>query len=98
VNTTEADNGKHTYYHLKNIDWAVDLDFDRNEQWQPRKNESYTMYKFYVDSDGFRANGNDVPNAPVPTARTSFKLWVADSATTFKAAIDLLVDDINVLT
>jgi len=95
---TEATLGVHTYDYLKNIEWSKNLDFDRNQQWQPLKGVSYTMYNFKVNSTNFLPEGNNTPNAAGGTSTTEFKLWVSAAASTFKAAMDLLVGDINPLT
>lgn len=91
--TTPPVTGIHTYDYLKNIDWARDLDFDRNAEWQPRKGATYAMWKFTVQSTGFRANGNDVPSVDPPVAKTVFKIW-ADTSTQLATDLDLLDGDI----
>jgi hypothetical protein len=98
ADTTAASVSLHDYEYLKNVDWTRNIDIDRNEEYYPRKGVTYKMYKFQVNSQGFRSEGNNVPNVAVPTSTTTFKLWVAASASTFLAAMDLLADDANPLT
>jgi hypothetical protein len=92
--TTPAAVGINTYDALKNIEWSKNLDFDRNQEWQPLKGVNYTKYTFSITSSGFVPEGNNVPNVPVPVSTTSFCMWVAPNAATFKAALDLLIADI----
>lgn len=94
---TVASNSVNDYEYLKNIDWARDLDFDRNVEFQPEYGASYTAYYFEANWSPKDIGGHTVPSiAPEQQAgRTAFKVWVKDGLA-LKTAMDLLVTDMNV--
>ena len=82
------------YDHLKNIDWARELDFDRNEDWFPEKGASYSTYYFIANFTGNVA-GTQIAGATNLSGEVAFKLYVKEGLT-LATALDLLVGDVNV--
>jgi hypothetical protein len=85
-----------TYEYLKNLEWAKNMDFDRNSEWYPQKDASYAGYYFeVVSSSVVNFGGADVASAAPNDATTGFKLWVK-SGLTLGTALDAFLADMNV--
>lgn len=96
VVTANPANAINTYDYLKSIDWAKNLDFDRNVHWYPEKGASYNSYYFEVNG----AVQSTVGSSPIPSqvnnaVRYGVKLWVK-TGTTLATNMDLLTGDVNV--
>lgn len=87
--------GINTYDHLKNVDWAKNLDFDRNVEKFPAYGASYKSYYFEFTSKTKDIGGVVVPSLDKQTSRQAVRLWVNTAATTLITAMDLLVGDVN---
>jgi len=85
-----------TYDYLKNIEWAKNLDFDRNVNWMPLPGNQYNSYYFEVEAAPFLGHADGSLHSEVPgVQRTGYKLWVK-TGTTLATNMDLLVGDVNV--
>lgn len=85
-----------TYDYLKNIEWAKNLDFDRNMNWMPLPGKEYNSYYFEMDGTPFVGHGDGSLHSIVPGAqRSGFKVW-AVTGSTLATKLDLLVGDVNV--
>ncbi len=83
-----------TYDDLKNINWAANVDFDRNAEYFPVYGGSYKSYRFILKSTPF--NQSDLVPSQKPTeVDTEFRLWIADGLT-LQTTMDLVVADANV--
>lgn len=85
-----------TYDALKNINWAKNLDFDRNSEYFPQKGVSYKSYAFQYNWTAKDTGGIVVPSQSPIAGRVAAKLWVNPAATTLTAAMNLFTDDVNV--
>lgn len=85
-----------TYDYLKNIEWAKDLDFDRNVNWMPLPGKTYNSYYFEVNGTARigHADGSLVNEVP-GSIRTGYKVWSLVGST-LSTKMDLLVTDMNV--
>lgn len=96
VTTAKASLPINTYDYLKNIEWAKNLDFDRNLNWMPLPGTSYNSYYFEIEGTAFVGHGDGSLHSEVPgKQRVGHKLWVK-TGTTLATALDLLVGDVNV--
>jgi hypothetical protein len=93
VTTAVATSPVGTYDALKNIDWAANMDFDRNVNWYPAQGAQYNTYYFEVNDTGF-TSGQDVSGGVNLAVKTAFKMYVK-TGTTLATAMDLLVGDLN---
>lgn len=86
-----------TYDALKNINWARNVDIDRDVNFYPLPGVNYTQYYFeVVRVPAYQPGGNPIPSEKHNATVTAYAIWVADGATVLKAAMDLLVADVNV--
>lgn len=93
--TTPATKGINTYDNLKNINWAKNLDFDRNVEYFPEYGATYKSYKFVVRSTGpVSAGGTEVVGQAAPVSETEFQLWIKTGLTLI-TTMDLVVADAN---
>jgi hypothetical protein len=96
VVTVDAALPINTYDYLKNINWAKNLDFDRNLNWQPLPGVSYYGYYFEVNGSVQDTVGNSpIPNEAHGSVKYGVKLWVK-SGLALVTALDALVTDVNV--
>ena len=96
VITTPAAPPVGTYDELKNKQWAVNVDFDRNEEYYPRRGVNYNSYYFEVQTEQVPATGGDsVPSQVATETKTAYMFYVAEN-TTLATAFDALVVDMNV--
>ena len=94
--TTAAAPPVGTYDELKNKQWAVNVDFDRNEEYYPRRGVNYNSYYFEVQTEQVPATGGDsVPSQVAVETKTAYIFYVAEN-TTLATAFDALVTDMNV--
>jgi hypothetical protein len=85
-----------TYDYLKNIQWAKNLDFDRNVNWMPLPGVSYNSYYFEVNGTVPPSSGSvPHPSQKQNAVKTGYKIWVK-TGTTLATKLDLLVTDMNV--
>lgn len=85
-----------TYDYLKNINWAKNLDFDRNMNWMPLPGVSYNGYYFEVNGTVQDTVGSSpIPSQKNNTVKYGVKLWVK-TGLTLATALDALVTDVNV--
>lgn len=92
--TTPAALGVGTYDHLKNINWAKNVDFDRNAEWFPRKGATYNIYYFRVKKLNADGGNLQFPSSERLSNVQDFRIY-ARVGTTFNTAMDLLDDDCN---
>ena len=94
---TAALQDQNNYGALKNINWAKNLDFDRNVEYQPEYGASYDSYYFEVNWTPKDVGGHGIPSIdPSQQAgKTAFKLYVKQGLT-LNTAMDLLAGDVNV--
>lgn len=83
------------YAALKSIDWARNVDFDRNVEIAPEIGANYNAYYFEIDSTGPAMGTQTIASGKVLDARTAFRLYVAQGLT-LATKLDLLVTDLNV--
>ncbi len=93
--TTPATKGINNYDNLKNINWAKNLDFDRNVEYFPEYGATYKSYKFIVKNTGFVASP-DIAGAVPPAngSEVEIQLWVKTGLSTI-TTLDLIVADAN---
>ena len=92
--TTPAAAGVGTYEELKNIEWAKNLDFDRNVQYMPEKGTTYNHYYWEVKKTPVAWGTQEVPGGVAADAVTRYDLWVKDGLT-LETKLDLLVGDVK---
>jgi hypothetical protein len=92
--TTPASLGVNTYAVLKNINWAKNLDFDRNEAWFPRQGAQYNSYYFRLKKKTADGGDTQYPTIEKKDVVTDYRLYVR-TGTTLATAMDLLVGDLN---
>lgn len=94
--TAKASLPINTYDYLKNIEWAKNLDFDRNMNWMPLPGAQYNSYYFEMEGTAFVGHADGSLASEVPgKQRNGFKLW-AKTGSTLATKLDLLVTDMNV--
>lgn len=91
--TVAPTKGINTYDALKSINWAKNMDFDRNVEYFPEFGATYKSYKFILKSLGFTASP-DIAGALPATAETEFQLWVKTGLSLI-TTLDLIVADAN---
>lgn len=85
-----------TYDYLKNIEWAKNLDFDRNMNWMPLPGKQYNSYYFEIEGTAFVGHSDGSLHSEVPgKQRSGYKVW-AVTGSTLATKLDLLVGDVNV--
>lgn len=91
---TAASVGVNLYDNVKNVNWAQNVDFDRNPEWFPRKGAQYNSYYFRVKKKS--ADGGDIafPTLEKYDVVTDYRLYVR-TGLTLATAMDLLVGDLN---
>ena len=86
-----------TYDDLKNLEWARNIDIDRNLNWAPLPGVSYTSYYFeVVRVPPYKLGNNPLPNERHAATITGYTLYVSAAAATLLAALDFLVGDVNI--
>jgi hypothetical protein len=91
--TTPAALPLNTYDYLKNINWAKNVDFDRNLNWNPLPGISYNSYYFEILSDSVAQLGHSqVPGEKHAQSLNGFKLWVKTGLALDTALTDLAAD------
>lgn len=94
--TTAAALPLNTYDYLKNINWAKNVDVDRNLNWIPLPGASYNSYYFEVLANSVADMGDvDVASQVQNQSNTGFKIWVK-TGLTLDTALGLLLTDMNV--
>lgn len=91
--TVAPTKGINNYDNLKNINWAKNLDFDRNVEFFPEYGATYKSYKFIIQSTGFMASP-DVAGGVPPTSETEIQLWIKTGLALI-TTMDLVVADAN---
>jgi len=83
-----------TYEELKNIEWASNLDFDRNVQYMPEKGTTYNHYYFEATKSPTAKGDQEIPSGTGNSIVTRYHLWVKDGLD-LETALDLLVGDVK---
>jgi len=93
--TTAAALGIGTYDVLKNREWAANLDFDRNVDYFPKKDATYTTYYFRVTKSAAASSGTgSFPSLTQQSITTDYRLYVLNGLT-LETKMNLLVGDLN---
>ena len=92
---TTGENPINTYEALKNLQWSVGVDFDRNAEYFPIKGARYVSYLFHVNAEEVASGGHTLPSQVPGTFETEFIVYVEENLA-LKAAMDLLATDVNV--
>jgi hypothetical protein len=88
--------GINQYDNLKNINWAKNLDFDRNVEYFPQYGATYKSYKFIIRSTPPAVAGSvNQANAVAPQSETEIQLWI-QTGSSLITTMDLVVADANV--
>jgi hypothetical protein len=83
------------YDNLKNVEWAKNLDYDRNDWEMPWQGASYQCYYFEANWTG-KIGDSDVAGAANETGTSRFRIYVNTVASTLKTAMDALTTNVNV--
>jgi hypothetical protein len=93
--TTPASNGVNNYDNIKSINWANNVDFDRNAEYFPAFGATYKSYKFVLNSTPLQgAGGIDLTSVIPNNSLTEFQLWI-QTGLTLITTMDLVVADAN---
>ena len=91
---TPAVNWTNDYENLKNYQWVADIDFDRNEEYFPRKGTKYNSYYFEFTSTS-DLGGHTVPGETSKTAKSVVIIYCKQGLT-LDTALDAFTTDMNV--
>lgn len=72
--------GVGTYDTLKNIEWAKNVEHDRNLEYYPQRNTLYTQYYFEVNWSTVDLGGHDVPSLLPAAGKTAFQIWTVEGS------------------
>jgi hypothetical protein len=92
---TAGSTGKGTYDILKNLQWSNAMtgasEFDRREEYFPRKGGSYTEYFFTTITDVTYLGGDDVADNADKKSTSEYRLFINDNLVDLKEALELVL-------
>jgi hypothetical protein len=91
---TAAANWTNDYENLKNYQWVVDLDFDRNAEYYPEKGAKYNSYYFRTNWTQ-DTGGHTIPGLKEQTGESIFIVYVKQGID-LDTAMDAFATDMNV--
>jgi hypothetical protein len=94
VTTVEATDWVNDYENLKNIQWAGNIDFDRNAEYFPQKGQKYNSYFFKVDWTQ-NTGGLSVAGQKSVTGESTFIVYCKQGLA-LDTALDAFATDMNV--
>jgi len=93
--TVQGTLGTGTYDTLKNIEFAKNVDFDRNAEYYPARGGEYNQYYWEVNWITVDLGGHDVPSLLPASGRTAFQIWAVDGGAV-DTALDAIATAVNV--
>jgi hypothetical protein len=83
------------YVNLKNLQWDVNVDFDRNAEYFPLRGARYVSFYFKLQREEVPVGGFDLPSEEPQISETEFVLYINESLEDLITQFDMWTADMN---